>query len=1392
MTDQYDTAGSWIAIVGIAGRFPGAPDLDAYWELLLNGHDAGVTLDAETLAGQDVPDKVFQAPHYVRRALLLDGVDQFDETLFGFTPAAACQMDPQQRLFLQTVHHALEDAALDPWAVTGRTGVFAATSTSTYLLNALMSGDPFDSMAYGANMRTVSLAMGNDKDYIATRVAHSLNLTGPAVSVQTACSSALVALHLACQSLLVGDCELAVAGGVSVRVPSRVGYFAEPGSIMSPSGQCRPFDAAADGTVFGSGVGAVVLKPYLAAVEDGDPVRAVIRGSAINNDGNLKMGYSAPSVVQQAQVIADALAVAGVNPSQVGFIEGHGTGTPIGDPVEVQALARRFAGADGTCQLGSVKGNVGHLEAASGMASLIKAVLALEHRVIPGTCHYESPNPEMCLEGTPLQISSEPTPWEEPVRIAGVTSLGVGGTNVHVVLQSVEQQPVAPQAATGRAATLRLSAATPEALGRARLALAEELDATRPPLQAVEATLTRRHRTQPHRCTITARTSEKAAAALRGAVPQRQALATSDHPELVFGYTGQGSQFPRMGVALAQAEPDFAAALAETLECLGAVSGNDFAALLRQGVKERIDATENAQPLLFAIQHAWTQTLAARGLAPAVVLGHSIGEFAAATAAGVMDLETAARLVCARGQLMADCPTGSMVSFRGDPATTTEAARELGLDVAVINSPQDVVLSGDQERVAWAIELLATREVSARPVATSHAFHSDAMARAAEAFTELVAAEHLHAPQIPMASNTTGGWLTASEATSPRRWGQHIRQTVRFADDLDLVLSRGPAVMVELGPGRALVSAAQTSASWDASRHRSVLTLGPANCLQDGSELARCLGDLWSCGIALDDVTPAGVGTLHLPGYSFEPNHHWVSTPSCLPRTRHDKQAADEPQVPGQVESSIGLTEQLVALVEETLGLSGVRPDDDFYSLGGDSVVAIRLASDMTQRGWPLDPQDVMEASSLGALAERLSKGLIDPGRDEQGNQLVDLVPTQLRLLHEGGLTWQQWRIPLLLRSRAALELTAVEHAFSVLVARHDVLRLVLDDQSHPLSAHVLAERPVPVADHGRGTVTEAEELLCKSVERPGKPDALVEAHLWSEQGAGSLLGVVVPHVFVDDASQRLVLEELAQLLTGDDRLPAIGTSWVEWTRVAAKLSRNPSLAQSSVPAPETDAATSHQPRHQRLTTTIETGLVERLLEAQQLAHLPWETILGEAFGEALARQDSSNLACFEMEGSMRSLRIRGVDLSRTVGWFTTVHPVIWQQDRGLQTPPNQGFGHDAARLGVWQQGRTWNPVRTLFYYRAMGSSHDGAPLELVRSSRLETSVAPGLGHDLQVEVTREDSKLTVVWWHDAERIDADQVKALAADFAAALRARATTSEVSDEFRDALAAELGL
>ncbi|MFQ5930187.1 MAG: type I polyketide synthase, partial [Acidobacteriota bacterium] len=750
--------GTEIAIIGVVGRFPGAKNLDRFWQNLQNGVESISFLSDQELVSSRIDPAVLNNPNYVKAAAVIEDVELFDASFFGFTPREAEITDPQHRFFLECAWEALENAGYDPGRYEGSIGVYAGVANSSYLLNNL-----FPNRDLIASVGDFQIGIGNDGDYLTTRVSYKLNLKGPSINVQTTCSTSLVAVHVACQSLLNRECDMALAGGVTISVPQRVGYWYQEGGIMSPDGHCRAFDAKAKGTIGGSGVGIVVLKRLQDALTDGDYIHAVIKGSAANNDGSLKVGFTAPSVEGQAEVIAEALAMAEVEPETITYIEAHGTGTELGDPIEIAALTQAFRTSidkKGFCAIGSVKSNIGHLDSAAGVASLIKTVLALKHKMIPPSLHFEQPNPKIDFANSPFYVNTTLREWQADgtPRRAGVSSFGIGGTNAHVIL---EEAPLTEASGPSRPwQLLVLSAKTGSALETATTNLREYLQ-QQPDLKLADVAYTLQVGRQglSHRRMLVCRDIDDAVTALEALDPRRVFTHFQDARQVpvAFMFPGQGAQYVNMGLELYQIEPAFRDHIDYCSELLKRHLGLDLRDVLYPSEEQAEVATQKlkqtfiTQPALFVIEYALAQLWMQWGVYPQAMIGHSIGEYVAACLAEVFSLEDGLALVAARGRLMQQLPGGAMLAV---PLPQREVESLLGehLSLAAINEPSLCVVSGPTEAVDSLEAQLAEKEIAGRRLHTSHAFHSEMMDPILEPFTEQVGRIELNPPKIPYIS----------------------------------------------------------------------------------------------------------------------------------------------------------------------------------------------------------------------------------------------------------------------------------------------------------------------------------------------------------------------------------------------------------------------------------------------------------------------------------------------------------------------------------------------------------------------------------------------------------------------------------------------------------------
>lgn len=1006
-----------IAIVGMAGRFPGAASVSQFWENLKAGRESISVLTDEELLASGIDEALLADPLYVKARGLLEDVDLFDASFFGFTPKEAELTDPQHRLFLETCFRALEDAGCNPETFGGAIGVFGGMSMNTYLLAARGKDAGFwKELTESYQIGGYPSVLGNDYNFLATRVSYKLDLKGPSMDVQTGCSTSLVAVSLACRALLQHDCDAALAGGVSITFPQKRGYLYQEGAMGSPDGRCRAFDAAAAGTVFGSGVAVVVLKRLSDALARGDSIVAVIRGFALNNDGSSKVGYMAPSIEGQAEVIATAQALADVDAESIGYVETHGTGTPLGDPIEIAGLTRAFRSATtakGFCAIGSVKPNVGHLDIASGVTGLIKAALAVRTGLIPPSLHYERPNPAIDFADSPFFVNTRLSEWRSSSgpRRAGVSAFGVGGTNAHVIL---EEAPAPQPPAVRPCELLVLSAKTPGALDTAAENLARHLaENPEADLANVAFTLQEGRRHFAHRRALVCADVAQAVSGLTGP-SRREATDASDRrlASVAFLFPGQGSQYAGMARELYETEGRFREEVERCCDLLAPELGKDLLGLLltppKEGVPENspIHRTGMAQPALFVVEYALARLWESWGIRPAAMLGHSLGEFVAATLAGVFSLEDALALVAARGRMIEGLPEGSMLAVRIEEEQLGTVARP-GLSLAAVNTPSLCVLSGPPDVIEGLETDLAERGIVHRRLQTSHAFHSEMMDPVIAPFEDLVKKVRLKPPSIPFVSSVTGTWIRAGEATDPAYWSAHLRKPVRFARAVAELLADKEQALLEVGPGQTLSLHARRHPAKN-SGHVVLSSLShPEDRESDRACLLRAVGQLWVSGAAIDwPRLQAGRGLrrVSLPTYPFERSRHWIGkyrdhTSSDagtdggreieFPPTRADGPLAPEEKAEVQtmkepLAPAGSRHPRLLLRVQRVFGdLSGIAPDQispsaTFLEIGFDSLL-LTQASQHLQKEFGIRiafRQLLGDASTPDALASHLDAEL--------------------------------------------------------------------------------------------------------------------------------------------------------------------------------------------------------------------------------------------------------------------------------------------------------------------------------------------------------------------------------------------------------------------------------
>ncbi|KAB2495264.1 type I polyketide synthase [Priestia endophytica] len=1287
-TNHYH--GAEIAVIGLAGRFPGAKNVEEYWENLKKGKETISFFTDEELRSDGTDEALLNNPRFVKAKGMLDDVDLFDADFFDYTPKEAAMMDPQFRLFHECVWTALEDAGYDPFEYKGQIGLYTGAGINTeWVMRALQGA------VQGEDSKTLEAAVLNMRDYLATMISYKLNLKGPSMVVQTACSTSMVSIHLAVQALLSGDCHMAVAGGVSIRLPQKSGYLYQEGMIHSSDGHCRVFDNKADGTVFGDGAGAVILKNLEDAIEDGDHIYAIIKGSSINNDGNRKVGYTAPSTRGQVSAIKTALRMAEVEPETISYIEAHGTGTTLGDPIEIEALKQAFeTDKRGFCRIGSVKSNVGHLNDASGVAGFIKTVLSLKHQVIPPTIHFDTPNEKINFEESPFVVNTELTPWKQQQipRRAGVSSFGIGGTNAHVILEEAPKTSVAPDANT-ESEVLLLSAKTPTALEQMTENLADYLlQNQHVRLADVAYTLQIGRHHFPHKRVII---GDEISDILQ-AVNQKQkdvmktASSQISSRPVVFLFPGQGSQYVDMGRQLYGKYPVFKEALDQCFERLKQhVSVDPFSILFSNESnhdQQLINQTEYTQPLLFSIEYALAKLMIHLGIKPQAMIGHSIGEYTAAAISGVLSLEDAVDLVAYRGQLIQQLPQGSMLSVslseKGIESYMTD-----DLSLAAANGPASCVVSGETQAIDSLSAQLEADGHSIRKLHTSHAFHSMMMDYILPSFKEKLATYSFGIPSIPYVSNVTGEWITDETAADPAYWADHLRQTVRFRDGAERLLTELNPIFIEVGPGNTL-SAFVRQVSQEHHQQPIQLMRHPKEEASDDCYLLGRLGDIWLQGVPVDWSKLRDnkrYQKVSLPTYPFERQRYWIekvdtaalsTSPSIQMVVPKEKNVqAKEETIHQQDVAMDDIETKLQHMWKDILGIEKVERDDHFFELGGHSLNATGLISQIHKEfGVELTLTDMFNnptIEKLKTLIEKAEKNQYFQIEPVEPKETYQLSAAQRRtfLIHQRIGQVTSYNMPMALRCKGEIDVDRFEQTFKQLIQRHETLRTTfeLKDGEPVQRVHDTFSFAVEMTSATEDELDAQIDEFIRPFDLKAAP--LIRVRFVKIAKQDHLLLVDMHNIVADGASMNIFIKEFTELYRGET-LPELTVQYKDYAEWQYKYFQSEMFQrqqdywkhQIGTHVPTLTMPYDFERKKQSflgkaIKFTIEPHIVEKIEQLGEAYQLTNNVILFQLYGLLLSRYaDQEEL----IVGSLVAGR-RHADIENTIGMFTNFLPIKLQ-----------------------------------------------------------------------------------------------------------------------------------
>ncbi len=962
MNKNIDFVENGIAIIGISCNFPGAKNKDEFWKNLINQKETLTYFSDDELKEQEYNWNALQNnPNFIKTRGCIADVDKWDAGFFNVTPKEAMVMDPQQRLWLQNTWHAFEDAGYNPYDYKGSIGVYAGSFYNTYLLNNILRNpETYELYIRGRTPEVFQSYINNDPMFLATKTAYLYNLKGPAINVQTACSTSLVAVSQACTSLLGYESDMCVAGGVTIIVPQEMGYLYQEGAIVSPDGHCKPFDMDSKGTVFGNGVGTVILKRLKDAIEDNDRIYSVIRGWAVNNDGNQKVGFTAPAVEGQYTAIKMAQSFGDINADEISYIEAHGTATPLGDPIEVAALTKAFRTTTDKkqfCGIGSVKSNIGHLDAAAGVAGLIKVALSAYNKKIPATLHFNKPNPRIDFKNSPFYVVDKNIEWiEDRTLTMGVSSFGVGGTNAHIVLSDFKTDKKTIH--SSKPGLFLLSAKSKKSLKQMQSNLSSFLanDKTSS-TEDITYTLQKRRMHMPYRSFAVSYDKNKIEE--KSFISKEYNISIN---KLAFVFPGQGAQLPLMGENLYNSEPAFKEVMDECFDIYQKITGKDLKEILfskdTDSSNKQLAQTHITQPALFTVEYALAKLYMHYDILPDYLVGHSIGEYAAAAISGVFDLESAMSIVCKRGELMQSMPVGNMVSVFCSPELLNDFNDEL-FNIAAINSQNACTISFPPENKDKVILKLKEKELIYIPLNTSHAFHSKAFDPILKEFSQYVDSFQLNTPEIPFISCLTGKMITNNQATSGTYWAKQLRNSVLFSDGIEKLANLDNIVFLEVGPNVHLSGLIRHNEKIN-DKSLILQSLGKPTEESEQIKFYKSIGELWMRGVEANfDLfyNNQKPNLASVPLYAFEKNRYWIDyTPSDNIKQiiTISEKTEDNLKIETEIEKNEDSATCNIHTVKkiwlDVLGMDDVDEKDNFFELGGSSLIALNIVEKINKK----------------------------------------------------------------------------------------------------------------------------------------------------------------------------------------------------------------------------------------------------------------------------------------------------------------------------------------------------------------------------------------------------------------------------------------------------------